>query len=91
MGIFDDLFDDVADVVSDVAEPFAEVAKDGAEATGLDQLSARDLAVLAGLLGLEIVVVKAALAAGCSTLGGIREWADEFGGGGTSSGGGGSV
>lgn len=92
MGIFGDLFDDVADLVSDVTDPVAEVAKDAAATVGLEtRVDLMDLAVLATLLGLEVAVVKAALAAGCGTVGEVKDWANTVGDGGTFGGGGGDV
>lgn len=85
--IFGDIYDEVADVVSTVAEPVTDLARDTADALGLDtKVDLVEIAVMAAFLGVEIALVKAALGAGCGTVGDVKDWV-----GGTSGGGGASI
>lgn len=82
MGLFDDLFDDAADLVGFVTEPVREAAGAVADAVGLDtNVDLVDVAVLAGLLGVEVALVRLAIRAGCATVGEVRDFASSYDGG----------
>lgn len=82
MGLFDDLLDDAADLVGSITEPIGDAVGVLTDAVGLDpDVSLVDLAVLAGLLGIEVALVRLAVQAGCSTVGEVRDFASSYDGG----------
>jgi len=67
------LFDDVVDLVSDVTEPFFEMGKD-IGITLATPVALVTAPVIAGALGITVGAVKVAIAAGCSTVGEVRDY-----------------